>query len=333
MSVISSTVNSAPDSHNEPNREKLCLRDAFIAEMNKRNEQDMIWSVANNNWLPEAEKLKMYQGVVAKSTHLSGTEYKKKLLEQIHPGYLPDQGIFLKCPLDIHKGPFFYENDKYAFIYGEETDKNIRDNCNNELFKQINGTEITHGMMKRAEGNTWLNGIIVYNKNSIVIRESDNNFGQPGWLKATYYYNKLGVEVMHRYIIPKLIKSVNEGEIDSALGFNRSSTIVIETYGKVYAEKVMMLNQNNIDHINELTLFEDAPRAETLNKSNIAGDVSSETVLKLTQMIDAKDIQIDALEKKVESLSSKLNLVLTKITELEEIILDLSIKSNTKPVI
>src|SRR5438309_481593 len=82
--------------------------------------------------------------------------------------------------------------------------------CNEELFEQINGTEITKGMMQRAQGNRWLNGLIVHNKNSIVIRGQDNNFGQPGFLSGVFFYNRLGVEVMNRYIVPKLIHMVNE---------------------------------------------------------------------------------------------------------------------------
>lgn len=314
-------INTAPTNANS-------VMSAYEAEMNKRNEQDMVWSVANNTWLPESEKLKMYQGVVNKSKNLSGLEYKKKLLEQIHPGNPADQGNFIKCPSDIYKGPFFYEEDRYTFIYGAGTDRNIRDNCNNELFKQINGTEITYGMMKRAEGNTWLNGMIVYNKNSIVQREPDNNFGQPGFLRGAYFYTNLAVEVMNRYIIPKLIKEVNENKINPKDGYVRSSKIITETYRKVYTEKMNMLNQNNIEHINECTLFEDAPRAEKLLTQGSAGAVDSEAIKNLTKIIESKDIRIDALEKKVESLSSKLNLVLTKMNELEEMFLDVSIKVN-----
>jgi hypothetical protein len=301
------------------------LMSLYGEEMNKRNEQSMAWSLANNKNLPYAEKLKIYQGMIDQSKTLSGTRYKTELLKQIYPGNPSNQGLFIHCPIDIHKGSFVHDEDRYTYIYGEEVDRKIRDNCNNNLFQQINGTEITQGMMKRAEGNKWLNGIIVYNKNSIVVRDPDNDFGQPGFLKATYYYDKLGVEVMNRYIIPKLIKEVNEKTINPKEGYDRSVNLITETYEKVYQDKIMILNQNNIEHINELTLFEDAQRAEKLNTSDV-GD--SDAIKRLTRIIDEKDKRIDVLEKKVESLNSKLNLVLTKIIDLEEIYLDLSIRSN-----
>jgi len=301
------------------------LMSLYGEEMNKRNEQAMVWSLANNKNLPDAEKLKLYQGMINQSKTISGIGYKTELLKQIYPGNLSNQGRFIQCPVDIHKGTFFHDEDRYTYIYGEEVDRKIEDNCNSESFQLINGTEITQGMMRRVEGNKWLNGIIVYNKNSIVVRDPDNNFGQPGFLMATYYYDKLGVEVMNRYIIPKLIKEVNEKTINPKEGHDRSVNLITETYEKVYHDKMLILSQNNIEHINEFTLFEDAQRVEKVNIVEICG---SDAIKRLTRIIDEKDKRIDVLEKKVESMNSKLNLVLTKIIDIEEIYLDLSIRVN-----
>lgn len=305
--------------------ERMFSAEAIRAEMDRRNEQDFMWRAVSATG--NGASLSLCRYIANKSKGLSGTQYKAKLLDQIYPGALGAQGNFIRCPLDIHKGPFFYGEDKYTFIYGEETEKNIHDNCNEALFMQIDNTEITEGMMKRAEGHNWLNGVVLYNKNSIVIREADNNFGQPGFMRGAFYYDKLGVEVMKRYIVPRLIKEVNDGTINSITGYNDVAKIITETYETVYTNKINALNQANIEHLNEVTLFADAPRAEKLNKAD-KSDVSQENLKKLQQIIESKDRRIDSLEKKVESLSSQLNMILGKLNDLEEIVLTESIRVN-----
>jgi len=234
------------------------------------------------------------------------------------------QGKFVSCPLDIHKGPFFCFEDNYQYIFGEETDKKIHDNCNVDLFKQIDGTKITHGVMKYVEGNRWMNGMICYNQNSICIRNEDNGFGQPGFLSAVYFYDRLGVEIMKQYIVPELIRAVKENRINTSNGWGITRTIITDTYDNVHKSKIAMLNGANIAYVNRSTLFEDAPREEKL----VPVPTSPDDIQSLMHVIDEKDRKIDALEKRVESLSVRLNMVLTKITELEDIFLDVSIRMN-----
>jgi hypothetical protein len=313
-------------------KDPVILANDYEREMALRNEQDLVFATANNPSLPASEKLRMYKNIVDKS-YLAGSEYKKKLLERKYPGDPSKQGLFQPCPSNMHIGPYMFKEDTYIYIYGEETEKNIKDNCNESLFEQINDSEITKGMINRANGNKWTNGIILYNKNSIILREPDNNFGQPGFLSIVSYYDNLSIEIMSQYIIPNLIKQINQNIINSKDGYDIARKLILDTYGKVYLEKINILNQPNIDHLNKYTLFSDAPKVETLKSSvrdSVISSVSGAEIQKLTQIIEAKDTMIDILDKRVKALEVMLQTTINKINEIEDIVLDLSIKTNTQ---
>jgi hypothetical protein len=301
--------------------------DKLLAEKRKeRNKQDIVITATYKN---DEERLRIYNDIVQESLSIKGNRYIDSMMVQIHPGDITKQGIFIPCPNDINKGSFFFAEDKFTILYGAETDKKIRNGCNEELFQCINNTEVTIGMMKSAEGLKWQNGLIAYNKNVIILRDPDNEYGQPGFMQGCYFYNRLGVEVMNRYIVPRLIHEINNNVINTTNGYQIANQLVIETYNNIYAKKLVILNDPERYHIEDSILFEDAPSREKL----LSSDQLKTTSIK--QLIDAnfeKDKKIDALEKKLESTNAKLNNVLIKIVELEEMYLDLSIKTNTKNI-
>ena len=318
------TIASIPPNGEENHGYYDSLAQDYNNEIAKRNEQDMLWKAVNNPKMSDKDKSIIINEVVMKSMYLMGSDYRKKLAEKAYPSY-GGQGSAISCPSDIHKGPFMNSDDVYTFIYGEETEKNIKDNCNEKLFKLINNTEVSEGMALRSQGHKWLNGIILYNAHSIVIRDPDNNFGQPGFLRAYYYADRLSIEVLNRYIVPELIKAVNDNLINEKNGYEKAVDIINNTYKSVYAEKTDMLNQPNIDHINEKTLFSDAPMTQKLRKA-----VSEQEGIKeLRKSCDDKDIKIDRLEKRVDALSTMLEMVMRKLNTMEEMYLDLSIQHNT----
>jgi hypothetical protein len=260
--------------------------------------------------------LTIYNKIINSKKCLVGKSFKQHMLEQIHPGDICRQAIFVPVPIDQHKGPvtdvpgakgpFMYEQDKYRIIFGESTDKKITGNCNDELFQTIDDTQITHGMMKFAEGFCWNNGLIALNQNSIIIRKQDNESGQPGFMEGVYFFTRLGVAIMKRYIVPKLIRAVNENQITTKTNPRDIKAMIRDIYQTTHCSKVLILDAP--DTIEE-TLFEDAPPDEILH-----------------QPLDAKDRKIDQLEKKIEALNQKLNMFLKKLVEMEEIILDISIE-------
>lgn len=263
--------------------------------------------------------LKTFKKIVGAIDDLSGSDLKKHYLKNIYLGDPVNQGKFIAVPADFHKGPFMFEEDRYTFIYGEEMDNKIKGNCNSEMMECLNGTEITKGMMKFAEGHIWNNGMIAYNKNNIIIRGKDNEYGQPGgdvgrgFVRAMFSYDRLGVEVMKQYIVPELIRSVNEGKYGSKSDPSEIENAIVSKYKTIYQEKYNILHKTDIL---KDELFVDAPPAETLNKP-----------------LDPKDRRIDDLEKKVKSLTSKLKQTLEKVIDLEGLMLDISIKlgeNNTK---
>lgn len=270
----------------------------------KRKEQDEISLLALSN--TGKTKLECFKKIIETKQNLRGSALKNHMMSQIYNGPSDTQGLFIHCPNDFHKGPFLNKEDEYHIIYGTESEKYIKDNMNHNLFETINGTEITKGMMKRAEGNRWINGLICYSKNNIIVRDQDNQCGQPGFLQVIYFYDNLSVEIMNRYIIPSLIRQINEKTINENVSPNNIKHEITTMYQSIYIDKLNLLNQDNI--VKE-KLFEDQPLKETLN-----------------HVIEPHERQSTALEWKFISLSQRLSFTESKIIELEEIILDLSIK-------
>lgn len=294
-------------------------------EINRRKEEDSLWKLADDPHMSDDVKSHVYNCIVMKSMYLMGSDYKAKLSENVYPD-TGRQGSAMECPIDFHKGPSLFPEDTYTYIYGEETDKNIVDNCNEKLFKSINNTAISEGMMLRSQGHKWLNGIILYNSHSIVIRNPDNNFGQPGFLTGYFYYDRLAIEVMNRYIVPALIKAVNDGTINEKNGYNKATDIISNVYKKVYSEKLNMLSQPNIDHINEKTLFADAPLIQKIKKA--PSKEESDSIIELRKDCEEKDEKIDRLEKRVDALASMVEMLMNKLNVVEELCLDMSIHNN-----
>ena len=291
------------------------LTEIYHDEIARREEQDEILLLVpgQDSGSERKEKaLQAYKKIVGAVDDLAGSDLKTHYLKNIHPGNPADQGKFIAVPADFHKGPSMFEEDRYTFIYGEDMDNKIKENCNSEMMECLNGTEVTKGMMKFAEGHIWNNGMVAYNKNNIIIRGKDNEYGQPGgdvkmgFVRAMFSYNRLGVAVMKQYIVPELIRSVNEGKYGSKSDPLEIENAIVSKYETIYQEKYNMLHKTDIL---KDELFVDAPPTETLNKP-----------------LDPKDRRIDDLEKKVRSLTSKLKQTLEKVIDLEDLMLDISIK-------
>jgi hypothetical protein len=156
-------------------------------------------------------------------------------------------------------------------------------------------------MQKHANGKKWINALIAYNTNSIIVRNDDNEYGQPGYLQMMRFHDGLGIAIMKKYIIPTLIRMINEKEIST----NSKSIEVRRLITKTYLEK--LINGPKID------LLLDVPNTPTeiLNKP-----------------LDEKDKKIYELEKIIKQLEFKMSLMTYKLAEIEDMVLDMSIESN-----
>lgn len=288
----------------------------YSAAMEERARDDKIFNMAlslEHGKCTSDSLLEKYKKIIGQTEDLSGSNLKTFMLSRLYDGPMDYQGRFMACPLDLHKGPFLSSEDKFEYVFNGEMDKGIEQNYNNDLGRSINGTGISQGMMNFAQGKKWCNGLIVYNKNCIVVRDEDNCYGQPGFLSGVYFYNRLAVDIMKQYIVPQLIHQINNKTITSSSNPEEIRDIICSTFSRTYKEKMILLD---ITDMTTEVLFEDAPPKETLHV-----------------LIDSRDKKIDTLEKIVTSLSSRLNQILKKYVELEEMVLDLSISHNKKDIV
>jgi len=165
-------------------------------------------------------------------------------------------------------------------------------------------------MKRNADGEKWLNGLIAYNSNCIVMRGNDSNFGQPGFMYMAGFYNRLGTRILEDYILPHVIKNINAAEFNTRSDANKIMNFITETYNTVHKQKMDLINGDKVSimTLTEATVFSDSLPKETLNKS-----------------LDEKDIKIFQLEKKLATLTDKLNQIEEKMKEIEEMYLDISI--------
>lgn len=176
---------------------------------------------------------------------------------------------------------------------------------------RINETNITEGIIKHVNDEKWLHGLIAYNDNSILVRGGDNEYGMPGPLYCIIYYDGLSIEIMNRYIIPNLVSNINKNKYDTKSDPKQIIKEILNLYSDNYFTKLDMLNNNK--EITEAELFSDAPPKEELIK----------------HMTD-EERKIHYLENRVDLLESQLDNVMSKLNEIEDILLDVSISKYTK---
>lgn len=243
--------------------------DLLEKTMKDRDEQDLVFSAAYKD---DNVKLNIYKQIILKK-ECKDLKEQKPMLEQIYPGDLSKQGQFT-CLSFINCTNVHGSN----IIYGKKINGIIKNGLNQDMFKQINGTEVTVGMMKNAEGYKWQNGFIQCTKNSVLIRDQDNQYGQPGSMMCAYFYNKLGVKVFDKYVVPGLYElfkthTVNHthDDIDSnnlRLEPHIFMHFVTDTFKKIYDQKLELLESCGHE-INEDKLFTDAPNSAIINHITI----------------------------------------------------------------
>jgi hypothetical protein len=241
----------------------------------------------------------------------TGTQYFDSLLMSCPNSLDIPSGIFHACPQNIHHGPFVDANDEYCIIFGAENEKNIVDGCNTNFFEYIEGTHIPKGAYNYVNGKKWMNGLIAYNAANIIVRDVDYG-GQPGMMCAVSFRTLLDVKIMKLYIIPMLIRKINENEINLNSDPNTIRRFIEITYSDVLKAKMKLrdeLTDGDVTMLSEVTLFADAPIAESLDK-----------------LIDPKDRKICELEKSIKVLEFKMNSIVSKMKDIEENILDTQIK-------
>ena len=277
----------------------ISIDEAYKNELKVREQQDMVFSVVNNPKIPDSEKHKIYTSIINKSEPCN-TDYISYITEQIYPGPIDLQGIFVNCPSNMHKHSHF--DNKYIIIFDNESH-------NANLMERINNTEVTIGMLKHTQGEKWLNGLIAYNDNSIIVRDDDNNFGMPGFMQIVNFYNRLGVKIMKDYIVPHLIRCINCGMIDTHKGSEYVRSVIRDIYSRVFNEKMTIINdvKEIMCELTENQLFHDLPPKATLVVNS------------------NKDDRLCQIERKVLELTDTLTRALDKIAYLEEICLDMSI--------
>lgn len=261
---------------------------------------------------------------------------KEKMMKQIYPGHIGDQGKPINIPIDFHKGPFMDTEDRYIEIYGDET--KISNNCNENMMKTIGDTNITFGMKANAEGVIWNNGLVCYNKNNIIIRDADNMYGQPGFLKGFFYYDRLAVEIMKRYIVPTLQSNVSEGKYTN----KTDPKTISETVGEIYTSvRAMLFKRMDLNpYLTEEELFFDVlsvnadeeilERLEILEISEKPIDINTSSDARKIEILENK---VSLLENKIVSLEKTLEKCISAIrmefSQLEDMLLDRDIAKNS----
>ena len=291
------------------------LNISYEAELAKRNQQDSIWKVTNNPEVTREDLNRVYTSILTEDTKdsSSGTSsLKRSMLRQIHSGDMSKQGRVMDVPIDFHKGPFLNAEDEYQMIFEAESENKIRGNCNAELIKTIGDTEVTYGMKAYAEGVKWNNGLICFNKNNIVVRNADNNFGQPGFLCGFFYYDRLAVEIMERYVVTDLISKANRREFTIMTDPVDVRTFITERYRDVRTELEKKLENPDMT---ETLLFADAPVKEELNAP-----------------LNDSEIRVAELENKVRVLEEQVKFLIKRLEEVEDIALDAAITRNERAI-
>jgi hypothetical protein len=292
------------------NKTNKTFDDLLEAEKKLRKDQEEFWCENSydgdytNYKKPDEERLKIYTKIISDEEKLSGSRLKMKMETILYHG--DNKSKFTECPYNYLDGPFMNSDDIYEYIFGMETNKKLKGLMNPELFERINGTEITYGMLKSAQGCNWYNGVIAYNGHSIVIRDKDNAYGQPGFLSILQFYDRLGIEILKRYLVVELKNNVQRGEISVNSNPYELQEKILSQYTKVRTDKINML------YIPDITiehLFSDAP-------------------ICITNKMDEKDIRIEELSKTINILKSDVETLLCKMKCLEEMILDMSISHN-----
>jgi hypothetical protein len=306
--VETSTVETSTVEDETPNN-------SLEAELARRNQQDSIWKVTNNPESTREDLNRIYTSILTESSKTGKkgvTSLKRTMLRQVHNGDMSKQGRAIDVPLDFHKGPYLNIEDEYSTIFEGESESKIRGNCNAELIRVIGGTEVTYGMKAYAEGVKWNNGLICYNKNNIVVRNTDNNFGQPGFLSGFFYYDQLGVEIMNNYLVTELIAKANRNEFTIMTDPSSVRNFISSRYQEVRQELEKRLELPNMT---ESQLFIDAPIREELNAP-----------------LSESDIKVSELERRVKILEEHVEFLLKRLEEVEDIALDSAINRGEKAI-
>jgi len=265
--------------------------------MKEREEQDNLFKISSNPELSDEQVMKCYHQLIGEK--IVNQSIRKSMLEQIHSGNMKDQGKPINIPLDFMTGSL-----KFTTIYNGQK---------NDIDERIAGTEITQGMINFRSGKKWVNGLIAYSDNIIVVRDLDNCYGHPGFLSGCFFYDKLGCEIMQRYILPMLIRNCNEDKYNEnisaikKMGDDLSCPTIVwndimNTYNSHYQQKLKLLENENMT-IDKL--FEDQPQKEKLN-------------IILTE----NDRTIFNMQKEITHLKEQLNKAFEMIENLEDMIMD-----------
>lgn len=205
------------------------------------------------------------------------------------------------------------EEEKYTIIFGEETDKQIHDNYNPALFKLDTGSKLSFGQLRASNGEIWINGLIAYNKNSIIIRNCDYG-GQPGFLNILSVRNGLEIKILKNYIIPMLINKINKNEINTKSNAYEVMNFISTTFKKIYDQKIKLLYDSNFTLLNDAIVFNDSIPEEILRTTLDKKDIK---ILELEEINKLMIQQLSHLEEKLDknvlSITQKLNNVEEKI--------------------
>ena len=233
-------------------------------EIHNRKEEDEFYSKLQTE---NINVLKTRDELIQKYENLKGIKLKEYMLKVIYNFECDIK--FNPCPSNYLENNVLYEEDKYNYIFGEETNKNIKDMCNLEMFKlatpENDDNLLTNGMIKYASGWKWNNGAIAYNKNSIVVRLQDNHYGQPGFLECIQFYDRLGIEIMKQYLVHELTIRVNNNQINKNSSSLMIKTQICEQYKQLRDKKINILDD---PEITLKILFSDAPNINSIKNNN-----------------------------------------------------------------
>lgn len=288
------------------------FEDVLATKLAQRKQQDDIWKITNDLSTNREDLNKIYTSILVDDQYDSSKKSLKNLmLQRMYDNNYGEQGSAVGVPIDFHKGPFMNAEDKYYIIFEADSESKILDNQNSELIRTIGNTEVTNGMKAYAEGIKWNNGLICNNKNSIILRNADNNFGQPGFLTGFFYNDRLAVEILNRYLVVDLINQAIRNNFTIMTDPDEVKKFITERYNEV---RNNLLEKLEDSEMTESQLFFDAPIRDNPNIS-----------------IADSALRIE-FEKRIRILEERVEYLLKRLEEVEELALDSAIIRNENAI-
>jgi hypothetical protein len=192
----------------------------YIETIETREEQDKLFNLINTPLITRSEARKIIEN--QDKTINNKTTLKNKMLMTRYDNRFSKQGEFINVPLNFHEG---YTNSNFKYIFKADTNN----------LKLYNTDDVI-----------WENGLICSNRNTIVVRDKDNNWGKNGFLQGVFFSDYLSVDIMNKYLIPYLKSEVINKNINCTSNPDEIRKNITDKYNNIYKEKINMLESSDM---------------------------------------------------------------------------------------